>query len=221
MQKENKNMKDQQSLIPEFSSGSSTHAVAHETTKRQALKTLKQVQGLSYRNTTAFTLIELLVVVLIIGILAAIALPQYQRAVEKTRAAEAIATLKYMHNQGVLCELEKGTYACSQFSNNDLDIHSGNDFTCTYNGESEACCSEHWCYNNNSLDWGNYCASGSPTAPVARRINIQPEDPHDAEPIYDLAYENCESSSYPGKIVCYDYGNGKCDIFHGHGKPIN
>ena len=45
-------------------------------------------------NNRAFTLIELLVVVLIIGILAAIALPKYQESVERSIMQEAITNIR-------------------------------------------------------------------------------------------------------------------------------
>jgi len=68
-----------------------------------------------------FTLIELLVVVLIIGILAATALPQYKRAVEKSRSAEALAMLKSAYNAYTAYYMANNSYA-SSFSDLDIDI---------------------------------------------------------------------------------------------------
>ncbi|MBR3632013.1 MAG: prepilin-type N-terminal cleavage/methylation domain-containing protein [Elusimicrobiaceae bacterium] len=61
----------------------------------------------------AFTLIELLVVVLIIGILSAVALPQYEKIVERSKATQAFALLNPLIQAYQASYLENGTYVAS------------------------------------------------------------------------------------------------------------
>lgn len=82
------------------------------------------MKRVSVGNLEGFTLIELLVVVLIIGILSAIALPQYEKAVTKARFAEAFVNLRNIAQAAKICELENGREAevCYYFPNLSVQI---------------------------------------------------------------------------------------------------
>ena len=168
------------------------------------------------RRFSGFTLIELLVVVLIIGILAAIALPQYNKAVEKSRAAEAMEILRYMHQQRAIHRLAGGT----GYTNEDFGIELSGEFTCQVanDGMTERCCNKDWCYDSNGLPYGTYCAGED--SPVAIRVNNQSGDLFDLNnPLYSLQYEECEEGLHPNHIVCYD-SEEYCKMFKGVNNPV-
>lgn len=75
---------------------------------------------LKMKNNKAFTLIEMLTVVLIVGILAAVALPQYEKSVETSRASEAISMVRNIRDAQQIYYMSNGKYSSRI---DDLDIH--------------------------------------------------------------------------------------------------
>lgn len=81
-------------------------------------------------NTKGFTLIELLVVVLIIGVLSAVALPQYTTAIEKSRATEALTLSGAVRYAAERYYLQKDVWPTNE-NLKKLDIELPKNASCT------------------------------------------------------------------------------------------
>ena len=130
-----------------------------------------------------FTLIELLVVVLIIGILASVALPQYNKAVERSKSAQALTMLKSAYQAAAVYYMANGAYPNS-FSDMGFEIPwTGNTTWVTTNKETKS--NDEWSLqlyhaNNGKLILyigrisGKYAGAGFEAVVVETDHTLQP-----------------------------------------------
>ena len=151
--------------------------------------------------TAGFTLIELLVVVLIIGILAGVALPQYQKAVAKARYTQMITAGKSLKDAMELYYMANGDYPVFW---SDLDI--------TYPGCSEGAGRYMlWCdkfavdmfagSNKNLLFWDTYGIENGGREQSTAEISSK------SQATYTVWLDQ---SANPGKTSCNSRITGLC-----------
>ena len=152
---------------------------------------------LSFKR-TGFTLIELLVVVLIIGILAAVALPQYEKTVERARAAEAMQMVASIARANEVYKLANGSYT-TDISLLDIQV-PGTDTT--YNGWPRK--------NTDKFQYGTRANLYSHSVAIGRRIGSGFNDTSNYYAIVALSDGKiiCHYTS-PWKDFCRSLGSGK------------
>lgn len=97
----------------------------------------------------AFTLIELMIVVLIIGILATIAVPQYRKSVETSKALDALSLIRAIANANQMYFLDRNVYTRGAITN------ACNTATCQ-SGANTSRCQLVACGYLAKRDWDSY-----------------------------------------------------------------
>ena len=155
-----------------------------------------------------FTLIELLVVVLIIGILAAIAMPQYQKAVEKARTAEAMTWLGNAQRAVSMYLLQNGGFPSESvdfIADGVSEIDLTNGLTCG----SISGFSSQACYNKN-FTYAAVCGNDHCILVAYRMPDGDATQLHGG-----IVMKNEDSQNWVPEIVVYTDNTGKpsCQAF--------
>ncbi len=145
-----------------------------------------------------FTLIELLVVVLIIGILAAVALPQYQKAVEKSRAVQALTLLRATYQAAEAYFLANDTWP-SSLDQLDVDLpFTGNQNWYSFGWHKQGKANQDWAIQ---LYEQIFADGMKQTGVVAGRIS----GPYQGAGFYLLSPSSNYYTNLPtGKPVCVE-----------------
>ena len=162
-----------------------------------------------------FTLIELLVVVLIIGILAAVALPQYQKAVWTARFSEVVSTTSALDKAIQLYNLSyDGSQDGELLTADDLDIDVFSNMT---RQDSGWYCSKFACYYVPC--YGSYCGWYGALYEKENQENLLVEIggvPEGGKWVHHCYYEVEASGTDLGKMFCEQMGRlGWEDIAEG------